>query len=101
MNNILIYRELSGLSRKQLAELANTSPQQIFRLEKGHRKLTKEWAIRLAPHLNVTPKKLMFSNPEGKDIDTKIQNLVENLSMEKKIKLLDFLSSVFEETHKP
>lgn len=43
-----------------LGALAGTSQQQIERLEKGGRKLTKEWAERLAPHLGVTPESLIF-----------------------------------------
>jgi transcriptional regulator with XRE-family HTH domain len=49
------------LSRPQLAELAGTSPQQIERLEKGMREMTRTWADRLAPHLGVSPEFLVFS----------------------------------------
>jgi SOS-response transcriptional repressor LexA len=48
------------LSMAALARLAGTSPQQIERLEKSDRKFTREWAERLAPHLGVTAKELMF-----------------------------------------
>lgn len=57
---LLLARRAKGLSMPKLATLANTSPQQIDRLEKGERKLTKEWALRLAPHLGITPEELLF-----------------------------------------
>ena len=53
-------KAIEGLSLGKLAELAGTSRQQIQRLEKGQRGLSREWAIRLAPHVGVRPEKLMF-----------------------------------------
>jgi transcriptional regulator with XRE-family HTH domain len=53
-------RTKNNLSQAQLAEMAGTSQPQIKRLEDGERKLTKEWAERLAPHLNVTAEELLF-----------------------------------------
>jgi len=49
-----------GLTTQQLADLAGTSQGQIVKLEKGLRKLTKEWAERLAPHLGCSPATLLF-----------------------------------------
>ena len=57
-------REQKNMSQAELAELAGTSQPQIKRLEKGERKLTKEWAERISPHLNVTPEILMFGWPD-------------------------------------
>lgn len=48
------------MTQGALAELAGTSQPQIRRLEAGERKLTKEWAERLAPHLNCSAEDLMF-----------------------------------------
>ncbi len=53
-------RERAGLSRPELAQRAETSRQQIERLEKGERELTKQWAERLAPHLGVSAVELLF-----------------------------------------
>jgi transcriptional regulator with XRE-family HTH domain len=58
-------RLAKGLSLAKLGRMAGTSPQQIDRLEKEDgskqgRKLTKEWAERLAPHLGVAPAYLIF-----------------------------------------
>lgn len=60
MIGIRKYRDRAGLSQAKLADLAGTSQPQIKRLESGERKLTKEWAQRLAPHLGVSPERLLF-----------------------------------------
>ncbi|MDH7790705.1 helix-turn-helix transcriptional regulator [Ochrobactrum sp. AN78] len=66
MNEIRRLREEKGLSQAQLAEMAGTSQPQIKRLEDGARKLTKEWAERLAPHLSISAETLLF--PDSKEI---------------------------------
>jgi transcriptional regulator with XRE-family HTH domain len=53
-------REAAGLNMAELARLADTTRQQIERLETGQRKLSAEWARRLAPHLKTSPQQLMF-----------------------------------------
>jgi phage repressor protein C with HTH and peptisase S24 domain len=63
MNNLRHLRDLSGLSQLELADLAETSQPQIARLEDGSRKLTKQWAERLAPHLGVNAVDLLFGPP--------------------------------------
>lgn len=62
MTKIRDQREKLGLTQKRLAELVRTSPPQIRRLELGERKLTKEWAERIAPHLEISPQDLMFGD---------------------------------------
>lgn len=57
---LLKARKAARLSMAALGALAGTSQQQIERLEKGGRKMTKEWAERLAPHLGVAPESLIF-----------------------------------------
>lgn len=57
-------RRAAGLTQERLAELAETSRVQINRLEKGKRRLTREWADRLAPHLGVSPHEVMFTEAE-------------------------------------
>lgn len=53
-NPIRTLRHAAGLSQERLATLAETSTAQIARLENGQRKLTREWAERLAGPLNTT-----------------------------------------------
>jgi repressor LexA len=62
MRALTKYRKAARLSQAALAELAGTSQPQIKRLEAGERKLTKEWANKLAPHLNATPEDLIFGD---------------------------------------
>jgi SOS-response transcriptional repressor LexA len=52
----------SGLTQRALAELANTTQQQIGRLLHGNREMTAQWAERLAPALSVRPEELLFPN---------------------------------------
>lgn len=61
-------REKLKLSQADLAEAVGTSQPQIKRLEAGDRKLTKEWAERLSPHLGVAAESLMFGNPNDETI---------------------------------
>jgi transcriptional regulator with XRE-family HTH domain len=68
-------REAKKLSQPELAKRAGTSQPQIWRLEKSERKLSKEWAERLAPHLGVTPQELMFGEIQ-EDSDVEIVGLV-------------------------
>lgn len=69
MHKIRELRERLKLSQSALAERAGTSQPQIRRLENGERKLTKEWAERLAPHLQTTPQDLMFSDSGDEERD--------------------------------
>ena len=50
MNRLRLIREAKGLTQQQLADVVipPTSQAQIDRLEKSQRKLTREWAQRLA-----------------------------------------------------
>jgi transcriptional regulator with XRE-family HTH domain len=57
-------RRAKGLSMPELAKAAGTSAQQIDRLETGERPITKEWARRLAPHLDVDAVELVFPGAE-------------------------------------
>lgn len=63
MSIIKTLRETHGLTQVQLADRLSTSQPQIRRLEAGERRLTKEWAERLAPHLGTTAAELMFGDP--------------------------------------
>lgn len=51
--------EKVGIKNTELARRVGTSRVQIGRLIKGERNLTKEWAVRLAPHLRCTPIELL------------------------------------------
>lgn len=58
-------RVAAGLSQEAVADRLNTSVSQISRLERGHRKLTTEWAKRLAPLFGVSWWELLGVPPSG------------------------------------
>ncbi len=62
-------RERAGLSQDQLAVLANTSQPQIDRLEKGGRRVTIEWLLRLASALGCAPADLLPDATGGEPIE--------------------------------
>jgi transcriptional regulator with XRE-family HTH domain len=49
----------SGMSGPRLAELADTSKQQLHKLRHGTSKMTRQWAERIAPHLGVGWREVM------------------------------------------
>lgn len=75
MSELQKLREERGLTQAALAELVKTSQPQILRLENGTRKLTKEWAERLAPALQTSAEVLMFGSrgPKGMPVMGVIQ----------------------------
>jgi transcriptional regulator with XRE-family HTH domain len=60
MSRLKHFREQKGLTQSALADLAGTTQPQVQRLEAGERKLTREWATKLAPFLGVSAKELLF-----------------------------------------
>lgn len=64
MSRLKSLREARGLTQTQLADLIGTSQPQVMRLENGQRKMTKEWAEKLAPHLAVNAQDLIFAPGE-------------------------------------
>ncbi len=71
------YRKQKNLSQAQLAEMASTSQPQINRLEKGDRKLTVEWAERLAPYLEIEPQKLLFGKADTPEPKSELKKIRE------------------------
>lgn len=67
-NGIKLFREKLGITKADLSRRLGTTRQQLGRLEDGQRKLTLEWAEKIAPILGCTPQDLMF--PELARIDT-------------------------------
>ena len=60
MNAIQSLRAKLSLTQAELADLVGTTQAQVQRLERGQRKLTLEWAEKLAPVLKTTARDLMF-----------------------------------------
>ncbi len=63
-NRLRHWRTHRGLTLEQLAEAAETSHQQIMRLERGERRLTLDWMIRLAKPLGIEPRDLLPASPD-------------------------------------
>lgn len=58
-NRIRELRKARGLTLEQVARQANTTNQQIHRLETGQRRLTAEWMERIAAAFGVRPADLL------------------------------------------
>ncbi|MHA6686363.1 LexA family protein [Mesorhizobium sp. A556] len=54
-NRIRYFRDRAGLTRDELSARMNTSTSQLTKLERGERKLTKEWMERIAEALRISP----------------------------------------------
>lgn len=74
MSELARRRAAAGLTQQQLADKAGTSQPQIKRLEDGDRKLTKEWASRLAPHLRTTADALLFPEKTRDSLDQMVDD---------------------------
>jgi transcriptional regulator with XRE-family HTH domain len=59
-------RKRRGLTLQDVAERAGTTATQIGRLEKGERRMTWDWATRLADALDCDPTELMFGGEPPK-----------------------------------
>jgi transcriptional regulator with XRE-family HTH domain len=58
-NGLADCMALARITDPQLAAAAGTTKQQIFKLRRGERKMTVQWAKRLAPYLEVTWQELI------------------------------------------
>lgn len=75
-NGIRKYRKLKDINISELARRVGTNRQQMGRLERSTRRLSKEWAERIAPHLGVMPHQLIFPNLADIDV-SRFQNVFE------------------------
>ncbi len=60
-NHIREYRAARSWSLQKLADACQTSKSQIDKLEKGQRRLTVEWMVRLAKPLGCDPRDLLLA----------------------------------------
>jgi len=60
------YRLEKGLTQTELAKRVGTSQAQIYRLENSERKLTVEWAERLAKALSTSARFLLFGDTSAR-----------------------------------
>ena len=62
-NRIREHRQARGMTLQQLAEASGTTKSQIDKLEKGERRLTVDWLLRLAKPLGCDPRDLLATGP--------------------------------------
>jgi transcriptional regulator with XRE-family HTH domain len=66
MNRLTFFRQRLGISASELARRVGARQPEIWRLERwpenGGRKMTREWADRLAKPLGVAPLQLLYSD---------------------------------------
>lgn len=74
--HLLEARLKKGLSQRALARLVGTSQSQINKLELGERKLTKEWAERIAPFVGCTAKEILFGIADAETTHATIDGAV-------------------------
>lgn len=84
----------AGLNNPSLAKLIGCKPVEIWRLvtwpKKGGRKMTPEWASKIAPHLGIKPHELVFGT-DITDADLEIDALKRENEKLKKI-IIDLLN---------
>ena len=68
-NRIKEFRRARGWSMQKLADSIGTTKSQIDKLEKGGRRLTVDWMVRLAKGLGCDPRELMFPVDQGRVLD--------------------------------
>ncbi|MEJ0062123.1 MAG: helix-turn-helix transcriptional regulator [Alphaproteobacteria bacterium] len=64
-NHIRFWRQKRGWTLQQLAEAAGTTKAQVDKLERGSRRLTVDWMVRLAKPLGCDPRALMLADGGG------------------------------------
>jgi phage repressor protein C with HTH and peptisase S24 domain len=62
-------RENKGMTREQLAAAANVSVSHLVKLERGERRVSVDWARRLAPHLDISAQAVLGMEPGGAPLD--------------------------------
>lgn len=64
-NRIREWRERRGLSMQALADRASTGKSQVDKLERGERRLTMDWMVRLSVALDCAPAELLPESCAG------------------------------------
>lgn len=76
MSRLYDARVAMKMSQAELADKVGTTQSQIQRLEKGKRKLDRDWAHRLAPVLNVSVEYILGEELSRKSVDTTVSRTV-------------------------
>ena len=79
-----------GMTDPQLADLAETTKQQVHKLRHGQRKLTVQWAKRLASHLGCTWQELIEGPLDPVDaLRSELLRAFENMSQRDRERLVE------------
>jgi transcriptional regulator with XRE-family HTH domain len=65
MNQVRAWRQHRGLTQHQLAELIDTGPQTISKLERGERRLNSDWIAQLCAALQCTESQILRLPPDA------------------------------------
>ncbi len=66
-NQIKTLRKKANLTLEQLAQLANTTKSQVSKLERGDRRLTVDWMMRLSKAMKCQPQDLLPEYAQDQD----------------------------------
>lgn len=95
-NHLQTLREARGLTLRQLADRVGASRQHMSSLERGGRRLTADWLLRLSQGLDCHPCEILGADePEGLTRRERvILAYVRRLNLDQQGALLEFLSSI-------
>ncbi|HWE46539.1 MAG TPA: helix-turn-helix transcriptional regulator [Caulobacteraceae bacterium] len=94
-NHLQTLREARGLTLRELAQRVGASRQHMSSLERGGRRLTADWLLRLSEGLDCHPCEILaIDAPEGLSRRERvILAYVRQLSRDQQASLLDFLAA--------
>lgn len=91
-NFLYTLRKQRNLTQRQLAELVNATPGQIYFLESGERKLSPEWLERLSKALNCSKGELLGEEGISEE-EREILDMYKQLSADQKNVIKSTLSA--------
>ncbi|MFD2205807.1 XRE family transcriptional regulator [Kiloniella antarctica] len=81
-NRIREIRSKKGMTLQQVAEKAGTTKAQVMKLEKGDRRLTDVWMVRLSLAMTCDPKELMNTSRDSRHLPEDEQTFNEDTTDE-------------------
>ncbi len=91
LSRIGYIRNKAGLSAREVSLRIGMSPQYVAQLESGRIVLTVEKLLQILEVCEFPIDRFFSSNIEDYEIDSELQTLIENLPMNKKKNLIEFI----------
>ena len=91
LSRIGYIRNKVGLSAREVSLRIGMSPQYVAQLESGRIVLTVEKLLQILEVCEFPIDRFFSSNIEDYEIDSELQTLIENLPMNKKKNLIEFI----------